>query len=186
MVNVSTAEDLVPKSLLDRIVDRTYFNRSLLRYAAMEDSDLFHATVTCLINLENLDAGLPSCDRDLRLILVPELWERIQPDTRNKLRRVSTTLAEYNEESPPSIFGRLLSPASRASLQKGADDLRQRIKHVTQLNTPALVEQTRFAIAGSRAADHWGPDACVYEPRFVYQVVPVIASLTLTRAQGHS
>ena len=46
---------------------------------------------------------------------------------------------------------------------------------------PSLVAQVRFAIAGSRAADHWTPDACVYGPAFTYRLVPVIACRALDR-----
>jgi hypothetical protein len=150
----------------------------------MKDDDLLYATEICLKNLGRLDDTL-SLDGDLRHILVPELWERIRSGTRDPLRRISTTLAEYYQDpTKPSFFKRILSPESYAQLQERADSLRQRVKHAAHLDVPTLVEQVRFTIAGSRMADHWTPDACVYEPGFTYRLVPVIANRALERARA--
>jgi hypothetical protein len=148
----------------------------------MEDDDLLYATEVCLKNLERVDHSVTSPDRDLQLIIVPELWERIRTGTRDKLRRTlaKCTLAEYDPDpAPPSIFRRLLS-----RVREGSNDLRQRLKHAAQLDVPSLVEQARFMIAGSHAADRWGPDAYVYETVFVYRLVPAIAWRALVRDPG--
>jgi hypothetical protein len=182
-INAFTA-GLIPRVLLNQIKDRPSFERGLLRYTAMGDNALLYATEVCLRNLERVDDWAVSPDRDLRLLLVPELWERIQPGTRDKLRRLSTTLAEYHEDDlkRPAFFKRLLSAERRARLQEGADTLRRSLEHARHHDVPSLVEQVRFAIAGSRAADRWGPDACVYEPGFTYRLVPAVA----WRALGHN
>ena len=178
------ASSLVSRTLLNKIVNRESYERGLERYTLMKDDDLLYATEGCLKNLGRLDDTL-SLDGDLRHILVPELWERIRPGERERLRRISTTLAEYNQDpTRPSFFKRVLSPETYAQLQERADSLRQRIKHAAHLDAPSLVEQVRFAIAGSRVADRWAPDACVYEPWFTYRLVPVIASRALDRSNN--
>lgn len=179
-----SASSLIPQALLNKILDHESYERGVERYTSMKDDDLLHATEVCLKNLWRLDDS-PSLDGDLRHILVPELWERIRPGTRDPLRRISTTLAEYYQDpTKPSFFNRMLSPESYAELQERADDLRQRIKHATHLDVLTLVEQVRFAIAGSCAADHWTPDACEYEPGFTYRLVPVITSRALDRSNN--
>jgi hypothetical protein len=144
-------------------------------------------------NLERVDDSVTSPDRDIQLIIVPELWERIRTGTRDKLRRISSTLAEYDPDpTPPSIFSRLLSQEALKRLREGSNDLRQRLKHAAQLDVPSLVEQVRFMIAeqvrfmiaGSHAADRWEPDAHVYETVFVYRLVPAIAWRALVRDPG--
>jgi hypothetical protein len=175
-------DSLVPQHILNKILDRASFERNLSRYAAMKDADLLYATEVCLKNLERVDDLAPSPDADLRHVLVPELWERIRPGTRDKLRCISTSLAEYRQDpTRPSFFRHLISPKEYAQLQERADDLRQCLKRTLQLDVPSLVAQVRFAIAGSRAADHWTPDACVYGPAFTYRLVPVIACRALDR-----
>jgi hypothetical protein len=182
---ILNTDNLVPRALLNKIVNHDSFARALARYTAMEDDDLLHTTEACLKNLGRLD-NEPSLDGDLRHILVPELWERIRPGTRDPLRRISTTLAEYRQDpTKPSFFKRVLSPESYAQLQEFAGDLRQRVKRAARLDVLSLVEQARFAIAGSRA-DRWTPDACVYEPRFTYRMVPVIAGRALDRSNNAS
>ena len=178
------AKDLVPSTILMRIaaVDRLEFLEGIAHYAAMNDDDLLRATEGCLRNLERLD-DLAGSDGDLQLILVPEIWERIRPGTRDMLRRISSTLAEYNPDpSRPTIFARMLLPDTQERLREDAEDLRQRIKLAARLDVRALVEQVRFAIAGSRAADRWSPADCVYGPAFVYRLVPAIACRASSRA----
>jgi hypothetical protein len=183
---VPIATDLIPHAILNQIKDRSSFERALSRYAEMDDNALLYATEVCLRNLERVDDCIVSPDRDLRLLLVPELWERIRPGTRDKLRRLSTTLAEYIPPDPkrPAFFKAMLSAESRTRLQEGADALRQSLKYVVRLDVPSLVEQVRFAIARSRAADRWGPDGCVYEPGFTYRLVPAIVWRALGRNQS--
>jgi hypothetical protein len=150
------------------------------RYHTMSDSDLLRATEVCLRNLERLDDSAASPDVDLRTALVPELWERLQSGTRNALRRLTSTLAEY----APAPFwrqSRLWSAEREAALCEEARQLRLRVTQLARVDTAALIEQVRFAIAGSRAADRWGPTACVYEPGFTYRLVPALALRVRTR-----
>lgn len=145
----------------------------------MDDDELLRATEVCLRNL-NLDALVIGPDSDLQLVLVPELWERLRSGTRGALRRIGSTLAEY-DPTRPSIFAKHLSSETRVRLHEGAVSLRQRVAHAALLDVSALVEQVRFAIAGSRAADHYSPAAFVYEPGFVYRLVPAITGRVLVR-----
>lgn len=174
----ASAKRLVPATLLQQVTDRPAFLDNIARYVAMNDSDLFRATEVCLRNLERLD-DTKGPDGDLQCILVPELWERMRPGSRDTLRRLSSTLAEYHPD-PAGRFAKLLSTETKARLREGADDLRQRIACAATLDVGMLVEQVRFAIAGSRAADRWSPADCVYEPGFVYRLVPAIAWRALT------
>jgi len=174
--------DYVPTTVLRRVTDRPTFLDDIARYVAMDDSDLLRATEVCLKNLGRLDDDAPGPDSDLQLILIPEIWERIRPGTRDDLRRISSTLAEYwPDPERPSILARLLGPEAITRLRERAYTLRRSIAHVSSLDVGALVEQVRFAIAGSRVADRWSPADCVYEPGFVYRLAPVIAWRGLTR-----
>jgi hypothetical protein len=174
---------LVPPAILRRVADRPTFLEDIARYVAMHDNDLFRVTEVCLRNLTRLDELTTGPDSDLQLILVPELWERIRPGSRDNLRRISSTLAEYRPDpARPSIFARLLSPEAMTRLHEGADNLRERVAHASHLDVGALVEQVRFAIAGSCAADRWSPADCVYEPGFTYRLVPAVAWRGLNRA----
>lgn len=148
----------------------------------MEDDDLLRATKVCLRNVNRLDDLVTGPDSDLQLVLVPELWERLRSGTRDALRRIGSTLAEY-DPTRPSIFTKRLSPETLARLREGAASLCQRVEHAALLDIPALVEQVRFAIAGSRAADDWAPDAFVYETGFAYRLVPAIAGRVLVRGR---
>lgn len=175
----------VPATILQRVVNRSAFLIDIQRYVAMADDDLFRVTEICLRNLERLDTPTAGPDSDLRLVLVPELWERIRPGTRDALRRISSTLAEYRPDPEhPSIFARLLSPETMEHLREDADALRSRVERAAHLDAGALIEQVRFAIAGSRAADRWSPDACVYEPGFVYRLVPAVGWRALRGIDG--
>lgn len=176
--NVGTwqsARGLLPPIVLQRVAGRAAFLEDIARYGAMADDDLLRATEVCLRNLRRLN-NHAGPDSDLQLVLVPELWERLRPGTRDVLRRISTTLAEYRPDPErPSLFARILSPAALTRLREDAQDLRSRLEIAARLDVPALVEQTRFAIAGSRAAEGWSPADHVYEPAFVYRLVPAIA-----------
>jgi hypothetical protein len=178
------AKDLVPTTILRRIADRPTFLDDIARYTAMGDNDLLHATEVCLKNLARLDDLTVGSDSDLQLILVPEIWERIRPGTRDNLRRISSTLAEYMPDpARPSIFARLLSPETMAHLRESAVDLRARIERAACLDVGALVEGVRFAIAGSHVGKRWSPADCVYEPGFVYRLVPAVAWRALLRSR---
>ena len=185
-MTVTTFARVIPPAVLRRVANRSAYLNEIERYIAMSDDDLLCATEACLKNLESLYdlTAAAASDGDLQLVLVPELWERLRPGTRDGLRRITSTLAEYNPDStPPSIFAPLLSAETLARLREGADTLRQRVACTTLLDSEALVEQTRFAIAGSRVADRWSPTAFVYEPGFVYRLVPAIAWRVLVRSR---
>jgi hypothetical protein len=175
--------DLVPSTVLRRVTDRLMFLSNLAHYVAMDDDDLLRATKVFLKNLERIDDDSDDPDNDLQLILIPEIWERIRPGTRDDLRRISSTLAEYRPDPEhPSIFARLLGPETMANLRESADKLRRRIANASHADVGTLVEQVRFAIAGSRVAARWAPTDCVYAPGFVYRLVPVVACRGLERA----
>lgn len=171
---------LIPETVLRRVANRPAFLNEVSHYITMEDDQLLRATESCLRNLVRFNEV--GADENLQCVLVPELWERMRPGVRDKLRRLSTTLAEYNPDpNHPSIFARKLSPETLVRLSAEAHDLRQRIEQAAILDDQALVEQVRFAIAGSRAGDRWAPEDFVYEPGFVYRVVPAIAWRLLDR-----
>jgi len=176
---------MIPPAILRRVADRSAFLNDVARYTKMGDDDLLHATEGCLRNVERIhDLVVFGPDSDLQIVLVPELWERLRSGTRDKLRRFSSTLAEYKPDlACPSIFARLLSPAALLRLRESADDLRQRVAHAARLDVQGLVEQVRFAIAGSRAARRWSPADLVYEPGFVYRLVPALTWRVLVRHQ---
>lgn len=172
-IHTQLAENLVPPAILRRVADCPHFLSALARYSAMGEDELYHVTEICLRNLGRLNEETGP-DADLRLILVPELWERLRPGSRDPLRRITSNLAEYQGDSS-TIFARMLSPETLSHLRASADDLRQRVAAATSLDAATLIEQTRFAVAGSRAADQWPPDCPVYEPGFTYRLVPVVA-----------
>ena len=163
----------LPATVTRRIVDAASFYADAARFAALNDAELLSATETCLRNLPRIDEATAAADTDLQLVLVTELWERLRPGTRDTLRRISTTLAEY-DPSRSSIFDRLLSPASRVLLCTRATELRQAIARATWLDAGSLAQWTRFAIAGSRAMRRYAPEDCVYEPGFTYRLMPAI------------
>lgn len=172
---------MIPPTVLRRITDRATFLTEVARYDALSDDELLRTTEVCLRNLERIDdRTIVGPDADLQLVLVPELWERLRPGTRDRLRRLSSTIAEYRPD-PTHVFAKLLSPESRERLCSDAEDLRQRVEHAARLDACFLVEQTRFAIAGSSASRRWLPEDFVYEPGFVYRLVPAIAARVLSR-----
>ena len=178
----ATFARVLPPAVLRRVADRSAFMNDVARYIAMGDDDLLRATEVCLRNVERLDDLAAGPDGDLQLVLIPELWEHLRSGTRDAIRRISSTLAEYNPDpTRPSIFEQRLSPKTRTRLREGANALRQSIAHTSRLDVGALVEQVRFAIAGSRA-DRWSPADFVYEPGFVYRLVPAIAWRVLVRS----
>lgn len=171
---------LLPAAILRRVADRPDFLPNVRRYLAYSDDDLFQATKTCLHNLERLERNTGP-DADLQVVLVPELWDRLRPGTRGTLRKITTTLAEYDPEKASRVTARLLSPEGRQRLAAEAADLRARIIDAATLDADALVERVRFAIAGSRAGDLHSPADWVYGPGFVYRLVPAIAHRVLSR-----
>jgi hypothetical protein len=181
-----TVERVIPPAVMKRVTDRPRFLSEIARYNAMNDDQLLQATVVCLRNLESLYdvAAAATSDGNLQLVLVPELWERLRAGTRDGLRQITSTLAEYNPNpAHPSILAPLLSAETLERLREGADVLRQRLASTALLDNAGLVEQVRFAIAGSRAADRWSPTAFVYEAGFVYRLVPAITWRLLVRHQ---
>ena len=184
------AGDLLAPSVLRRVQDSSRLHDEIARYVAMDDDGLLRATEVCLRNLGRLDRGVEEAlgpDVRLRHVLVPELWERLRPGSRDGLRRISTTLAEYDPDPErPSFWRRsqLWSEEREARLRAAAVRLRDDVARMAEVDAGALVEQVRFAIVGSRAAEQWPPDHPVYEPGFAYRVVPAVAQRVLVRWQG--
>lgn len=176
---------VIPPSILRRVPDRASFLNEVGRYNAMKDDELLRTTEVCLRNLKRLDNLVVDADSELQLVLVPELWERLRSGTRDALRRIGSTLAEY-DPTRSSIFANRLSPETLTRLQEEAASLRLRVARATLFDIPALVEQVRFAIAGSRATDHWSPADVVYEPGFVYRLVPAVAWRVIVRSDQRS
>jgi hypothetical protein len=172
-----------------RVIDLSVFLDNIARYVAMTDEDLHRATKTCLRNLEHLDREDDlGPDARLRHVLVPELWERLRSGSRDDLRRILTTLAEYDPDpARPSLWerSRRWSAERGACLRAAAARLRDDVARTAGIDTGALVEQTRFAVAGSRAAEKWPPCYPVYEPGFTYRLVPAIAQRVLIRASSN-
>jgi len=183
------AEDLVPPAILQRVMDHPRFLDDIRRYVVMEDNDLFRATESCLRNLERLGVEIEYAlgpDVRLRHVLVPELWERFRPGARDTLRRISTSLAEHDSDPDRVSFWRrssLWSAEREACLCAAAIRLREDIARMAAADIRALVEQTRFAIAGSQVAQKWSPDYSLYEPGFTFRLVPVVA-WRLLRKEG--
>lgn len=153
------AEDLVPPRVLQRIADRSIFLGDIARYVAMDDDNLLQSTRYCLSNVDRLlaeDEESLGPDARLRIVLVPELCERLRSSSRDTLRRISTSLAEYAPDpNRPSFWHRspLWSAERRARLNTAATQLREDIACMAGIDVNALVEQTRFAIVGSRVAE---------------------------------
>lgn len=164
---------------------RARFFDDVARYHAMDDGELLRVTEVCLKNLERLDRD-EGADADLRHVLVPELWDRIAPGAgvRDRLRRISTTLAEHDPDEPgrPTFWRRALGDERWARLRADADRLRRQIGEVAATDAGALAERVRFAIAGSCVAQRWAPTQCVYEPGFTYRLVPAVARRCLARS----
>ena len=178
------AEDLLPSAIFRRISDHATFLGHVAGYTVMDDADLLRVTEVCLRNLDRLDSDGLTPDARLRLVLVPELWERLRPGSRAVLRRISSSLAEYHWDDRSSFFSRLLSLEQRSRLREASDCLRDDVERTAIVDATALVEQVRFALAGSRAADRWSPADCVYEPGFTYRLVPAIAWRVLMRGRA--
>lgn len=173
-LRASSVSDLIPMSVLKRVENHSSWDYDLGRNIAMNLDDLYESTETCLKNLGRINDSVTSADSDLRLILVPELWERLRPGSRKPLRRISSSLAEYIHNSGRSLI-MALSPNSRYELHEGSRLLRQRIEFAETLDIKALLEWTRFSISGAKVNRSYPPEYPVYEPAFAYRLVPVLA-----------
>lgn len=172
-VTTKSACSLVPPSVLRRCARPQVVLESVARHAALHLDELLQCTRGYLQNLGRiLEPGGP--DDDLRVVLVPEIWERLRPGTRDEIRRISSSLAEHYGDRP-TIFSRMLPIALKASLDAAADALRARVAATAALDVDSLVDQVRFAVAGSRASARWAPDDPVYESAFAYRLVPALA-----------
>ena len=179
-VTRSLAVDLISPAVLGRVTDRARFLGEIARYVAMTEDELRRATEVCLHNLERLDLEVERAlgpDARLRNVLVPELWERLRPGSRDDLRRISTSLAEYDPDPDrPSFWKRSkFWSEERVAQLAAASQLRDDVARTAAVDNRTLIEQVRFAIAGSRAAERWAPDYPVYEPGFAYRLVPAVA-----------
>lgn len=182
-LRASSVSDLIPTSVLKRIENHGSWDYDLERNIEMSLDDLYKSTETCLKNLGRINDSAASADSDLRLVIVPELWERLRPGSRKALRRISSTLAEYIHNSGRSLI-MALSPDSRYALQEGSRLLRQRIEFAENLDTKALLEWTRFSISGAKINKSYPPEYPVYEPAFAYRLVPVLAWRVLEASEG--
>lgn len=156
------------------------YTRDVARYRAMSDAGLLNATEVCLRNLERVDDATAGGDVDLRVLLVPELWERIRPGVRTSLRRITSTIAEYYGAS--SFWRRIARAETLARLVQAAERTRADAAALAEASAGDLVERVRFAVAGADSARRFGPGDCVYEPGFAYRLVPVLAMRVADRA----
>ncbi len=180
----------LPPEILRR-ADLASLDRDVGRYAGMGDDDLLRATEVCLHNVDRVDDVVRSADADLRIILVPELWERIRlssgssvvlaSDLRDSLRLITTKLASYQGSSRTQP-NRLWSSAERAArLLDSANLLRAEILRVSALSMDGLIDEVRAAVVRSSAADRHSPTDCLYGPGFTYRLVPALAYRALER-----
>ena len=181
MKKAFSVHNLVPESILARADSRSSFACDIDHYSSMPLADLHRATETCLKNVSRLDDedGIRkgkqcSPDSDLRLVIVPELWERLRAGSRVPLRRISSTLAEYDPDKP-SVFRKLLSPEAISELRQGSITLRARVEFAKTLSVGAITEWTRFSILGVRIGNRWPSDYPVYDTAFAYRLAPAIA-----------
>lgn len=158
------------------------------RYLEMDDADLLRHVEIQLRNLGHVrDVDVAdAADVALRVVLVPELCERFSPGCRARLRRITSSLAEYDPDPDrPSFFTRTLCRVETyRDLRRGAIDLRDRIARASELDAESLAQQARFAIAGSRSAREYPPGYPVYEPAFAYRMVPALLHRVLVRARS--
>lgn len=179
--------DFVPIIIARKIASNSDAVRQIARYRAMTDDELLSITELYYRNLTRIRGSWDdesNIDKDayLQVVLVPELWERITANTRTHLRRIIETIAEYTyNPERPSVFERS-RPGIGELLSRSAHRLREQIAHTEAMETRELLETIRFVIRGARPALEFSVDAPVYEPAFVYRLVPVIA----LRAAEHS
>lgn len=176
---MTTALAIVPPAITSRATDRSKLAQQIQEYTAMPAATLVDTVCLCLRNVSHVDSS--SRDGELRLVVLPELCERILPGSRDQVRRIESSLAEHWPDVSPSIFSRMLSQASRDQLRQEAENLRAQIKEIARQDTKTIVERLRFLIAGSAAAC-WATDDCVYEPALTFRLVPAIAWLALREA----
>jgi hypothetical protein len=173
---MTSALSLIPEAIIRRAKERDRWEASVLAYVALPADSLVEQIRYCLCNVVRLESeDVDLSDVELQLVLLPELCERLVPGSRDRIRRTSSTLAEYHyDPTKTSIFKRL-RPQAFVKLGQDADRLRARIAETAKLDTTAIVEKTRFAIAGHQAARRWKPDDFVYDPALVYRFAPALA-----------
>lgn len=177
------AYDLLPRAVWSQIADHERFVS--LGYWTWRDqsigwrgpeglSRLFELTQTCLRNLDRHD--VTSADNELRAIIVPELWERLQPSTRTEMRRITTTIAEFAPIK--ATYDGVTWSATHGSLSdqltRDAERMHLRINHVAKMPLLDLAMLTVETIAESNAHKHWPPETPVYECSFAYRLVPTL------------
>ncbi len=194
MSTQSPVRYILPKSIYEKLSSSTL--QQIGKQVAANDDELLRATNTCLSNLERVgsvdsfgtwERVLRDADFELRSFLVPELWARIlrkTPDeadrVRTRLRRIHTGLVEYGSPSFDSFTRKLLGKELSTRLEEAANSLRERLEFVKKQDVGTLVEQVKVAIVGSESAKKWDVNYPVYEPAFVYRLVPVIALRALS------
>lgn len=177
---------MLPGRAVSGMVDVDRFMERVEEYLGRTDDELVHLADVCLRNLDRLEhvhTRLVSdyADLYLRAVVAPELCERLAPGCRTRLRRVTTSVAEWSVES--SKFWRL-TPRDCALREHRTDDAVAAIARLSSLGVESLVEQARFAISGSRVLDRWAADCPVYDAGFTYSVVPVLSFRVLERSRG--
>jgi hypothetical protein len=152
------------------------------RYRSMPSEELVRCTTTHLKNLGILPTHQEfGPDGELRILLIPELCDRLVPGTRTALRRITCTLAEY-DPGTRNLFR--LSEETRARLLETAVAMRVAIDVARRQDVRALVERVRFATSGSKACERWLPTDHVYEPAFVYRLVPAIVRAVILASEN--
>lgn len=184
----------VSEAILGSDHARSYF-ADVRRLLAMDDADLVHCAQVCLSNVERTldeDEDAAPADFELRALLAPELCERIVPGGRMRLRRITTSCAEWIcDPLRPSFFSRfrgfrgrgdpwgtaVRSAALREEHDRRVDAacLRARIAMLSAVSIDDLLDRTRAAIGASRVMERWQPYAFVYDPGLTYRVIPVLA-----------
>jgi hypothetical protein len=155
------------------------------RYRAMTLERLLDATKAFLKNVGRLTSSQESGpDGELRILLVPELWERLIPGTRYELRRITCTLAEHDPDRRSALRG-LLSAESIEDLRTSSNAIREAIDIASRQSIGSLIERVRFACAGTEACKRWQPEDHVYEPAFVYRLVPALVRRILASGANH-
>ena len=182
----------VSSAILGSARASTYF-ADVRRLSSMDDAALVHCVEVCLSNAERMDdeEAMPD-DFDLRALLAPELCERIVPGARTRLRRITTSRAEWVADPIRTFFfprfrgfrGRSGPWGTRARSEVLREEhadridaacMRARIAMLSAVPIEDLLDRTREAIGASRVMERWDPDAFVYDPGLTYRVIPVLA-----------
>src|ERR1700750_1164824 len=116
---------ILPVAVQEMVKNDESFFKDLARHESLSDVELVLCVQSCLRNMERVADDTSSVDAALRLLLVPEMCERLMPGARSELRRISSSIAEYDPDpKKPSIFHRIVfnrSPWGTAHRSKTAE-----------------------------------------------------------------